>query len=398
MNITELDKSWNVMRAIVRTNGILPKRIITRPNNLVEILGNEMNWSISDSQLYINLLILNRVISYDKIYVYLTEDGYRMFLDEGTPFLKINFVENLPLNIDTDTPETVFYKIWDIIGSGKGDNPYYVDGKTFFSTIKRFISGLPPTYSAYTSSLHNEGKSTSRFDWCKDLFCLIPKEELIKFLHALSDKINELNISRSNIDNEISELDTLIQDTNEDVVIEEMSTSIESTKSMEATKKPKIFISHNSEDKEYAKALVYLLIQLGINDQTDIFCSSLPGFGCRFGKSFIDEIKEQYENHNLIMIFIHSPRYYDSHVSLCEMGAAWILKNEHYSFLTNDCEFSMLDAVIPPTEIAFKAGQDNTYHLLNDFKELVEKTFGLDPKNFSRWETIKTDFIKAVEK
>lgn len=97
------------------------------------------------------------------------------------------------------------------------------------------------------------------------------------------------------------------------------------------------------------------------------------------------------------MIFIHSPRYYNSHVSLCEMGAAWILKNEHFSFLTKDCEFSMLDAVIPPTEIAFKAGQPNTYHLLNEFKSFVEAKFGLVSKNISRWETIKADFIKAVE-
>lgn len=396
MNITELNKSWNTMRAIVRSNGTLPKHIITRSNNLADLLGKEMNWSRKESLLYINLLSLNGVISYDNVFIYLTEDGYRMLLEEGTPFLKINFMVILSLNIDKDVPETVFYKIWDIIGSGKGDNPYYVDGKTFFNTIKRFISGLPPTYSTYTSSLHNDGKSTSRFEWGKDLFCQIPKKELTQFLQALSDKINDLNASSLNVEDE-SELNTLFQNTNEDIVIEEKSTSADRINLVDTNKKPKIFISHNTEDKEYAKALVNLLIQLGISDQNDVFCSSLPGFGCRFGKSFIDEIKEQYENHNLIMIFIHSPRYYNSHVSLCEMGAAWILKNEHYSFLTKDCDFSMLDAVISPTEVAFKAGQNNTYHLLNDFKDLVEKKFRLEPKSISRWETIKSDFIKSVE-
>ena len=75
MNIAELDKSWNIMRAIVKSNGTLPKHIITRPNNLVDLLGNGMNWSKKDSLLYINLLILNGVISFDKVYVYLTEDG-----------------------------------------------------------------------------------------------------------------------------------------------------------------------------------------------------------------------------------------------------------------------------------------------------------------------------------
>ncbi len=97
------------------------------------------------------------------------------------------------------------------------------------------------------------------------------------------------------------------------------------------------------------------------------------------------------------MLFIHSPRYYKSHVSLCEMGAAWIMKSEHRSFLTADCDFAMLDAVIPSTEIAFKAGQTNTYHLLNDFKEYIEQEFRLTPKSANRWDTIRDDFLKSVE-
>ncbi len=64
----------------------------------------------------------------------------------------------------------------------------------------------------------------------------------------------------------------------------------------------KIFISHNSDDKEYAKALVQLLINLGIDEEKYIFCSSLPGCGVKFGTSFIDAIREQYENNRLIML------------------------------------------------------------------------------------------------
>lgn len=398
MNIAEIDKSWNIMRAIVKSNGTLPNHIITKSNILTDILVKEMNWSQKDALFFVNLLIFNNIISYNRNngFVTLTEDGYRVLLEDNTPYLKINLFEILPLNIVKETPEMLFYKIWEVVGTGKEDNPYYVDGKTYFNTIKRFVYGLPPTYSAFTSSLHKEGKNTSRFDWGKDLFCQIKKEEIIPFLNSLSDKINELHLSNLNVENETNEFDNLFQNI-DGAVLEENSTLIVKENSMDTHKKAKIFISHNTEDKEYAKALVNLLIQLGVNDQTDIFCSSLPGLGCQFGKSFIDEIKEQYENHELVMIFIHSPRYYDSHVSLCEMGAAWILKNEHFSFLTKDCEFSMLDAVIPPTEIAFKAGQPNTYHLLNDFKDFVEKKFGLAPKSFSRWETIKSDFIKSVE-
>lgn len=326
----------------------------------------------------------------------MTEDGYRMLLEDNSPFLRINLLEILPLNIGKEPSELIFYKIWDVIGSGKDDNPYYVDGKTFFNTIKRFIPGLPPSYSAYTSSLQKDGKSTSRFDWGKDLFRRISREEIIPFLNSLSEQINQASIPSTTVDeNETNKLDVLFQSTGEETVRENRSSNL-TVNSMNANKNNKIFISHNTLDKGYAKALVYLLIQLGVNE-TDIFCSSFPGLGCRFGRSFIDEIKKQYEKHDLIMIFIHSPRYYNSHVSLCEMGAAWILKKEHYSFLTKDCEFSMLDAVIPPTEIAFKAGQENTYHVLNDFKSIVEERFGLTSKSISIWDTIKSDFIKSVE-
>ncbi len=398
MNNVELDNSWNILKAIVKSNGTMPNQILTRLNTLTGLLGKEMNWSQKDTLLYINLLIFNDVFLYKGGFIYLTEDGYRMLLEDNSPSLRINLSEVLPLNIGKESSEQIFYKIWEVIGSGKDDNPYYVDGKTYFNTIRRFISGLPPTYSSYTSMLHKEGKSTSRFEWGKDLFGRLQKEEIIPFLNSLSDKVNEVvTKSASNIEKEFGELDVLLQGSDQNLSFEEKDIFASKVNSMESTKKPKIFISHNSEDKEYAKALVECLIKLGLNDQIDIFCSSLPGFGCGFGKSFIEEIKKQYENHELIVIFIHSPRYYNSHVSLCEMGAAWILKNEYYSFLTKDCEFSMLDAVIPPTEIAFKAGQDNTYHLLNEFKDFVERKFGLESKSFSRWETIKSDFIKAVQ-
>lgn len=299
-----------------------------------------------------------------------------------------------PINLEKDNRERIFYTIWDIIGEDKETNPYYIDGKTFYNVIKRFINGLPPNYSKYTQLLHEKGESTTRFDWCKELFCSLSQEEVPDLLTSLSESINEklnkkvdINVLNENIHN--------LEDLN-NITIEPIQVPLLNNLSMETNKKPKIFISHNSKDSKYAKSLVDLLIKLGLNDREDIFCSSLPGFGVKFGKSFIEEIKDQYAKHDLIMLFIHSPRYYESHVSLCEMGAAWILKNEYRSFLTSDCEFKILDAVIPPTEIAFKAGEENTYHLLNEFKTFIEEKFHLQPKDISRWETIKNDFIKEV--
>lgn len=99
-----------------------------------------------------------------------------------------------------------------------------------------------------------------------------------------------------------------------------------------------------------------MMLKLGVKDEC-IFCSSYQGFGVPYGKNIFDYIKEQYD---LLVLFIHSPRYYESHVSLNEMGAAWVLRSEHRSFLTKDCEFNQLDGVINSDEAAFRAGQEDT--------------------------------------
>lgn len=290
--------------------------------------------------------------------------------------------------IDAKNRDASFYRLWDIIGNEKEENPYYVDGPTFFYIAKKYIPDLPPTYSQYDKNIREkEGKMVSRSVWGKKLFNQIPVNDIKAFLGDLSDEINKNFITSSKEDSDI-DWDTEVP------IFSDIEVPHTPNSSMHLDKKtPKIFISHSTKDGLYAKALVDLLVHLGINEEEDIFCSSLPGCGVKFGDDFIKAIKDQYENHHLIVLFIHSPRYYSSHISLCEMGAAWISKHEHRSFLTADCEFRMLDAVVPSTETAYKAGQDNTYHLLNDFKEFIEDTFGLNPKGQNRWDTIKKDFI-----
>ncbi|MDE6532926.1 MAG: toll/interleukin-1 receptor domain-containing protein [Muribaculaceae bacterium] len=313
-------------------------------------------------------------------FLHLTTKGYAVTNGDESEIL---FIDLRNILFDPKNPvEKTFYLLWEIIGSHKDDNPFYVDGRIFYETVRPFIEGLPPSY------VQDKGESTSRIEWCLKLFKMIPQKDIPSFLDNLSDLVYKRMVEK-------------LQDKEFEANITNLEQDLEPIKEMDnkkshADKKTKIFISHNTKDAEYAKALVQLLVNLGVNEEKDVFCSSLPGCGVKFGKSFIEEIKAQYENNELIMLFIHSPRYYDSHVSLCEMGAAWIMKNEHFSFLTKDCDFDMLDAVVPPSEIAFKAGQENTYHLLNDFKEFIERRFNLQPKSFHRWETVKSDFISAT--
>lgn len=161
-------------------------------------------------------------------------------------------------------------------------------------------------------------------------------------------------------------------------------------------KTPKIFISHKTEDADYAQAIISMLVALGVKHE-DIFCSSIPGYGIPFGKNITDMLHNQFDGYNLFVIFIHSPRYYKSAISLNEMGAAWILRSEHRSFLTNDCPFSMLTGVINGNEIAFKAGQENTEHLLYDFREDIQNFFSLNKIPDAVWESTKKEFVEKVK-
>lgn len=387
MTQQDINKGLCFFESQVARLGTLPGQILMRENAFIEALSKDAEWSYKQANFFTNLLLGNKMLELRDPFLHLTPKGYAVITADESDVLFID-LKNLLFNPNNPVEKT-FYLLWEIIGSHKDDNPFYVDGKFFYNAARQYIEGLPPSYSKYTQDLHEKGESTSRIDWYLKLFKMIPQKEVPAFLDNLSNSIN----TRIGEKLQQEEFETNLSILEQDL---EPIDNMNNEKSSDS-KKPKIFISHNSKDADYAKALVQLLVNLGVNEEKDVFCSSLPGCGVKFGKSFIEEIKAQYENNELIMLFIHSPRYYDSHISLCEMGAAWIMKNEHFSFLTKDCDFDMLDAVIPPTETAFKAGQENTYHLLNDFKEFIEQRFNLEPKSIHRWEIIKSDFISTTK-
>ena len=137
-------------------------------------------------------------------------------------------------------------------------------------------------------------------------------------------------------------------------------------------KTPMVFISHSSADKEFADALVTLLENLGFNN-TNLFCSSISGYGIKLGGDIFDTLRNLFNEHNLFVIFIHSPRYYDSPISLNEMGAAWVLKTDSCSFLTKDMDFSMMKGVVNERNISIKVDKENTETLLNELKDKLIK-------------------------
>lgn len=94
----------------------------------------------------------------------------------------------------------------------------------------------------------------------------------------------------------------------------------------------KYFISHSSKDSFYGESLVQLLINIGIPHDNIIFTSK-SGFGIPKGVNIFDWLKSQIEDKPFV-IYLLSDEYYSSVACLNEMGAAWMVENEHIALFT----------------------------------------------------------------
>lgn len=161
------------------------------------------------------------------------------------------------------------------------------------------------------------------------------------------------------------------------------------------SKTPMVFISHSSKDKDFAEALVVLLEDLGM-DSSNVFCSSVDGYGVGLSQDIFETLRSLFNEHELFVIFIHSPRYYDSPVSLNEMGAAWVLKTGFCSFLTTDMEFKDMTGVINQSKLSLKVDSEQAPAQLTEFKNILIQTFGLSNIDETKWARKSKDFFNKV--
>ena len=149
----------------------------------------------------------------------------------------------------------------------------------------------------------------------------------------------------------------------------------------------------------FVNALINLLRLYIGSDESKIFCSSIPNYKIGISRDIYPEIKAQFEKHNVFMIIVHSPRYYQSPVCLNEMGAAWIQTTECCSFLTSDCKFDDLKGVIDKNYISIKVNADDAKDRMNEFIGKVLDFFHLpqlEISSFSQWEKDRDEFLKEV--
>ncbi len=154
----------------------------------------------------------------------------------------------------------------------------------------------------------------------------------------------------------------------------------------------RIFISHSSKEKDLVDAFVDLLTS-GLNINSDeIFCTSLEGLGIPTGEGFIDFIKAQIEEADVV-ISIVSKNYYDSAFCLCELGASWVISGDHMPILVPPMEFSDIEDVMK----GLQGRKINSGSDLSEIKDELEALLALKPMKTARWNVKKDKFLKEVE-
>lgn len=160
-------------------------------------------------------------------------------------------------------------------------------------------------------------------------------------------------------------------------------------------KTPMVFISHKHDDLTFVTKLCDLLEDIGLN-HTNLFCSSVPELWIGLGEDIFDSIKKLFQEHDLYVIFVQSPRYYKSPVSLNEMGAAWILKSKCRSILTSDMEYSMMAGVVNDSKTSIKVNTADAKYRMNEMKDEILTFLNLPDVNGNRWERKRDQFLDDV--
>lgn len=163
-------------------------------------------------------------------------------------------------------------------------------------------------------------------------------------------------------------------------------------------KKPLIFISHSSNNKDQVAKIAELLRSINLSPRRDIFCSSLPGYGIPNGANIFDFLRERFLNYDLHIIFVHSSEYYESPVSLNEMGAAWVLRAKATSLLLPGFDFSGMKGVIGSDCIAIKLDGDRSEvkDRLNQLRRELESEFDILDNEDIIWEEARDKFIREI--
>lgn len=152
-----------------------------------------------------------------------------------------------------------------------------------------------------------------------------------------------------------------------------------------------VFVSHATKDKDLVAAVVDL-IEDGVGvPESEIFCSSLDGYGIPTGENFIQHIKSQIDEPSVVILLL-TPSYFKSNFCLCEMGAAWVKSHKIFPILVPPLTYADVKDVLTSTQAA-KIDDDIKY---NELREHLIEVLEFTPKTNTKWDTKRKAFLKKL--
>jgi len=155
----------------------------------------------------------------------------------------------------------------------------------------------------------------------------------------------------------------------------------------------KIFISHSSKNVKYGQAIVDLLVAVGVNSEQIIFTSN-DAFGIPTGQNIFNWLKARITEKPHV-IYLLSSEYYSSIACLNEMGAAWVVENEHTIVFTPEFKASspeFQNGALDPREMGFKI---NNPDRITEFIENLRDSFPISNKAVFVSQKIR-EFVEKV--
>ncbi len=242
----------------------------------------------------INILIFNEFIySDDDHFFRLGQNGFDYLQGDESltlsapPFSQLLYLEQ----IKDKGADFIFNELWKLIG--KTDEAlFYIDGPTYYNTIKPYIKGSYPTCSDFIEHLKRNKESTSRIKWYRTLFSQLQDENIGHFLNQLSDAINQ-GKNQSVID-----ASPIQSNTFQEVSNVAMNSNIENTSFAGGIT---VFISYSwDEYKETVRAIATRLQEAGIRVLID---QEVP-----YGTDLVNYMNKEIKKCSKCLVFL-TPNY-----------------------------------------------------------------------------------------
>lgn len=164
-------------------------------------------------------------------------------------------------------------------------------------------------------------------------------------------------------------------------------------------KKKKIFISHSSKNKEITNRFVELLKSMGVKNE-QIYYSSYEETGVDFLQDCFQRINKEFNESELLVIFMISREFYSSKICLAEMGATWVnATNRYIPIIIPPYSYSNIEGVISSSQAAITLDDSSIGSKIEKMKLKVEKFLEIETKADSiEWSRKKEEFINYIGK